>query len=153
MRGYLAVAVVVATAAAAAGFAFHPVSSGGQQLVVESLDGDVLLEEDVEDGEEVMLEYVHSVEKTEVREVYVVRDSSLVLNRTEYSSFGAGLHSGDVERTSDDVYVHRPDVEREHELVVATGEVAGHTLLVDGERYRLAEEAEDGSVRFTVTSG
>lgn len=127
----------------------------GQQrtLVVEADDGTDLLTVPVEENATVLLEYNHSVEKTPVLEEYTVRDGQLVMTRAEFRSYGAGLPShADVERTDGGAYAYHPSTEPREELVVATGRVAGHELVVGGERYDLVELADGGSVRIRLTT-
>jgi|GEM_PF-67862 len=61
--------------------------------VVEIIfNGDVVQTFPVELESEMYIDYTHSVAKTNVRDVFVIKeDNSLVLTRTEYESFGAGL--------------------------------------------------------------
>ncbi|MFT4883099.1 MAG: hypothetical protein ACI8U4_000598 [Natronomonas sp.] len=121
-------------------------------LVVEDYEtGEELFTVPVENNTTVTLAYTHSVEKTPVRDIYAVRDGELVMTRMEYHSFGAGLPSTvEVERADDGSYVYRPPNRRTDTLVVATGYVADHELVVDGKRYALAERADGGSVRIYV---
>lgn len=140
----LGLAVVGAVVAADAGTS--------PTLVVEDYEtGEELFTVPVENNTTVTLAYTHSVEKTPVRDIYAVRDGELVMTRMEYHSFGAGLPSTvDVERADDGSYVYRPPNRRTDTLVVATGYVADHELVVDGKRYALAERADGGSVRIYV---
>ena len=45
----------------------------------------------IDDGEEFSIEYVHSSEKTQIREVYTVDETSIVQVREEYDYYAAGL--------------------------------------------------------------
>lgn len=121
-----------------------------QRLVVTDEDGSVLIDEPVEDGDEVRLEYTHSVEKTLVSDIYIVNGTALESTRMEFDSYGAGLPSNaDVERTDDGRFV--TETEGIHErIVVSPGEIAGHTLTVNDTTYDLVALA-DGSVSLTVT--
>lgn len=122
-----------------------------QVLVVETTDGTELLTIPVEEGDTIALEYTHSVEKTPIRDIYTVRDDDLVMTRMEFSSFGAGLPAqADVDRTDDGRYVHEPVHDRPGDLLVATGPIANHDLVVEGARYDLVELADAGTVRITV---
>lgn len=124
-----------------------------QVLVVEGEDGTELLVVPVEDNATVVLEYTHSVEKTPVRDIYTVDEGGLRMTRMEFSSFGAGLPSNaDVERTTNGSFVYEPSRARTDELLVATGHVAGHQLVVEDERYDLVAMADAGTVRITVTT-
>lgn len=149
----LAVAGVVAAGLLAVGAATVADVGPQRTLVVEADDGTELLSVPVEENSTVVLAYTHSVEKTPVRDVYAVRDGQLVMTRTEFRSFGAGLPShADVERTDDGGYLYRPPAEPRDELHVATGRVAGHELVVDDTKYDLVELADAGSVRVSVTT-
>lgn len=140
-----AVVAAGATAVAAAG-------SGGRTLVVGSLDGgaDPYFEIPVEDGESVVLAYTHSVEKTPVRDVYVVEDDALRMVRTEFSSFGAGLPTDGVYRIEDGYAVDSDD--RFTVLTVAPSDVAGHELIVGGERYDLTVASGSVAIRVEPSS-
>ena len=147
------VAVGLVVTAAAVGIAVGAGAAEEQALVVEDDGGETLLSVPVEENTTVTVAYTHSVEKTPVRDVYAVREGDLVMTRMEFESFGAGLPSTvDVERDADGSFVYYPHNQRTEELVVATSPVAGHELVVDGERYDLVELADGGSVRLRVTT-
>lgn len=139
---FLAVAVATATQAGAS-----PV------LVVSDQEtGEELLVTPVDDGTTVTLEYMHSVEKTTVRDVYVVDDGNLRMTRMKFSSFGWGLPSrADIDgRTADGEYfVTFEDRTYEH-IGVVPGRVAGHTLTVGDEEYDLVERSNATTVQITV---
>ncbi|APW97281.1 hypothetical protein CHINAEXTREME_05615 [Halobiforma lacisalsi AJ5] len=118
-------------------------------LVVEHADGgDRVLEVPVDEGTEVTVSYMHSVEKTPVEDIYVVDDGALRMDRMVFVSHGAGLPSdADIEET-DDGFVVYPDGTYER-LNVVPGEIAGHELIVGDERYDLVERT-DGPVVLSV---
>lgn len=146
------VALVLAASALLIGATADAVVGSQQTLVVEDDRGDVLLSAPVESDGRVVLEYTHSVENSTVRDVYRVRPDGLELVATEFSSFGAGLPAqADVERTDRGTFRHRPAGTEPHEPLVATGHVAGHDLVVDGQRYDLSGRADGGTVRLRVT--
>ena len=144
--------LVVALAALPLGAGVISVSrSSDLTLVVADADSaERLVEHPVDDGETVVLAYTHSVERTPVRDVYEVDDGALRMVRTEFSSFGAGLPTDDVERTDDGYVVHLDD--RHERLRVAPRAVAGHELVVGGTRYDLVALAED-RLAISVASG
>ena len=118
-------------------------------VVADAGSGEQLLAVPVETGAEVTLAYTHSVEKTPVRDVYVVDDGSLRMVRMEFDSYGAGLPAGaDVERTDDGLVA---PVDRSYDrLRVSPGSIAGHELRVGGDRYDLTALA-DGEVVIFAT--
>ena len=121
-------------------------------LVVSLDDGTDLLAVPVEEGDEVSIEYTHSVERTLVTDVYVADDGALVADRMLFSSFGAGLPSEAAVTREGDRYVYEPPKQRYDELVVSTGPVAGHELVVAGDRYDLADRADGGTVTLRIES-
>lgn len=140
----LVVAVLVATTAI--------VSSGSadRTLVVADADsGEQLLEVAVDDGDEVVLSYTHSVEKTPVRDVYVVNGSELRMDRTVFRSYGAGLPADEPTEQTDDDFIVRPNRSYE-KLTIAPGSIAGHELIVGNDHYDLVALSE-GSVVVYLT--
>lgn len=140
----LVVAVALATVAQAAA---SPV------LVVSDQEtGEELLVTPVDDGTAVTLEYMHSVEKTTVRDVYVVDDGDLRMTRMEFSSFGWGLPArADIDgRTADGEFYITFDDRTYEQVNVVPGTVAGHTLVVDDEEYDLVERSDATAVQITV---
>lgn len=145
--GLLAVAVVAAVVGGQPGAA---ALDGDRTLVVTHENGTELVALPVDDGDEVVIEYTHSVEKTLVRDVYAPADGTLRMTRMEFSSFGAGLpsHANVTER--DGRYVYHPP-QTEHELLrVKTGTVADHDLIVGGERYDITAMSGGRAVELTV---
>lgn len=140
----LVVAAFIAGAVAAGG------GTSEQVLVVTDDDGDELLVTPVADDAEVVVAYTHSVERTDVRDVYVVRDGKLVMTRMEFSSYGAGLPSTVPVTRSGDRYVYEPPEQEYDPLRISTGAVADHDLVVGDERYDLAERADGGNVEIRV---
>ena len=96
------------------------------------------------------VEYTHSVERSLVSDVYVVSDGALVSDRMLFSSYGAGLPSNAPVTREGDRYLYRPPERRYDPLVVSTGTIAGHELIVDGERYDLVGIADGGTVSIDV---
>ncbi|MDQ2051850.1 DUF1850 domain-containing protein [Natronolimnohabitans sp. A-GB9] len=147
LHRYVVVIVLVALVATAVAI---PVVQGERTLVVADADtGERLLEEPVDDGTDVTLSYTHSVERTPVEDVYVVDGTTLRMERMVFHSHGAGLPTDDrIERT-DEGFVY-PVNDTYEEVIVAPGSIAGHELVVDGERHDLVAMA-DGSVVISVT--
>lgn len=140
-----AVALCIVTAAVS-------VSGGATLLVVTDDAGNELATFPVEEGDEVTLEYTHSVERTLVTDVYRISNGALVSDRMLFSSFGAGLPSeADVERTGDR-FVYYPPEQRHEQLSVSTGPIADHDLVVDGDRHDLAGMADNGTIQLRIDS-
>lgn len=125
-----------------------PSAVADETLVVADAETDErLFEIGVDQGEEVTIAYTHSVQRSPVEDVYVVNGTELRADRSVFHSFGAGLPV-DVERTDEGYVVDGTGTYAE--LSVVPGAIAGHELVVGGERYDLVEVA-DGPVVLFVT--
>lgn len=131
-------AVVVAATAIVSG------AADATLIVADADSGDRLLEVAVDNDDEVVLSYTHSVEKTPVQDVYVVDGTDLRMTRTVFSSYGAGLPSNQPVEQTDGEFVVRTN-DSYDELQVVPGSVAGHELIVDNDHYDLVA-LSDGSV-------
>ncbi|SMO43419.1 DUF1850 domain-containing protein [Halorubrum cibi] len=142
----VAVAVLVGTAVGTS----VGEETGTSTLVVADERGIDLLDVPVSEGDEVTVEYTHSVEKTLVTDVYVVDDGTLLMDRMLFSSYGAGLPAQAPVDRDGDRFVYRPPDQRHGRLSVSTGPVAGHELVVGGTRYDLHELADGRTVSLGV---
>jgi hypothetical protein len=122
-------------------------------LVVEDIETDeVYLSEPVDDGSTVALEYMHSVEKSRVYDEYRIDGTTLVNTRMEFESYGWGLPARvDVENVNGTL-VYAPDepITELRTLSVSPGRIAGHTLIVDGQRHDLVAATNASDVRIYV---
>ena len=145
----LVVAVAVGLLAAGVAVAVP----GESVLVVEDIEtGEVYLSESVDDGSTVALEYMHSVEKSRVYDEYRVDGDRLVNTRMEFESYGWGLPARvDVENVNGTL-VYAPDepIAELETLSVSPGRIAGHTLIVDGQRYDLVAATDASDVRLYI---
>ena len=145
----LVVAVAVGLLAAGVAVAVP----GESVLVVEDIEtGEVYLSESVDDGSTVALEYMHSVEKSRVYDEYRVDGDRLVNTRMEFESYGWGLPARvDVENVNGTL-VYAPDdpIAELETLSVSPGRIAGHTLIVDGQRYDLVAATNASDVRLHI---
>lgn len=123
---------------------------GEPTLVVTAENGTELVADPVSDETEIVIEYTHSVEKTTVRDVYVPTADALRMTRMEFRSFGAGLPSQADVTERDGRYVYYPPSSEYRTLHLKTGDVAGHDLIVGGERYDISGLSGGGAVELTV---
>lgn len=107
------------------------------------------------------IRYTHSVALTPVTDFFRVEPSSIILDRTEYQDFGAGLpHSpepGQVMSTSDGRITISGYNRKMENFDLRVGRVAGHVLLVpDGDHVQeipLNSLIKPGNaIRFSVRS-
>ncbi len=120
-------------------------------LIVTDANGTELVTAPIDPETEITIEYTHSVERTLVRDVYVVTDAgTLAMVRMEFSSFGAGLPAQAEVTQENGRYVYEP-TNREYEtLRIRTGHIADHDLIVGDERYDIAAMTDGGSVKLTI---
>ena len=127
--------------------------------------GEILYQKSLKIGEPFTLEYIHSVTKQPVYEVFYVQDKdTLAIKEMRYDSFGANLPVGPEklkdEKTNfiveDGYYKITYEPDRSFEIVpLRVGQVvANHTLVFeDGERLAFLDVAEGGAyVQFYVTT-
>ncbi|MHC1742198.1 MAG: DUF1850 domain-containing protein [Syntrophobacteraceae bacterium] len=112
------------------------------------------------DGEEMILSFTHSVNKRPVYETLRVQDGSLVIVKSRFDAFGAGMPETS---TSEGTFTVLRDGWLEWtvnravpEIVVRVGRVAGHRLRIRGQEIDLADLTEPGdglrirSERFSI---
>lgn len=147
-RGLLA----ALSTAAAVGVGLIGLSSKSVLIVEDATTGEQYLADPVENGSTVGLEYMHSVEKSRVYDEYRVEDQTLVNTRMEFESYGWGLPSGVDVRKVDGIFIYEPDtpITELDRLSVSPGEIAGHTLIIDGNRYDLVALSDSRDVRIYV---
>ncbi len=121
-----------------------------QTLVVTDTTGTDLLTVPVSTGTELVVAYTHSVERTLVRDIYIVENGGFIMTRMEFSSFGAGLPAQADVTVEDGRYVYEPPEQQHAYLRVGTGFVADHDLIVDGDRYDLTEMADGNTVELRI---
>ena len=128
-------------------------ASPGTVLVVEDLDtGEHYVEQPVENGSTVGLEYMHSVEKSRVYDEYRVEGETLVNTRMEFESYGWGLPSRVNVTNVDGTLVYDPaePIVTLETLSVSPGRIANHTLIIDDARYDLVAQTNARDVRIHV---
>lgn len=145
LRRWVILAVLILAATAIAGAA-----TGGTALVVERADtGETVLRTPVSNGTEVGLEYTHSVEKTRVYDEYTVRNTTLVMTRMEFESYGWGLPADANVTRENGIFVYDPPGEYD-QVRVSPGSVANHSLSVGDRTYDLVERSDGKSVIIRV---
>ena len=143
--------LLVVVAIAGAVTAVAAATPAGSALVVEDADsGERLLSTHVAEGTPVVLSYNHSVEKTPVHDVYVVRNGSLVMTRMEFQSYGWGLPARANVTRENGSFTFDPQGSYE-ELYVKPGRVAGHRLRVGNRSYDLVALSNAEGVRLAIT--
>ncbi|MFW6458814.1 MAG: DUF1850 domain-containing protein [Halodesulfurarchaeum sp.] len=119
-------------------------------LVVQRADsGETIIEQPVENGSTIALEYTHSVEQSRVLEEYTVRGAQLEMTWMEFESYGWGLPTSADVREENGTFVYDPPGIYD-EVRVAPGSVADHELQVHGEHYDLVNRSGANPVTMRV---
>ncbi len=143
--------LVVVMAVGLAVTAVAAATPAGSALVVEDASsGEQLLATPVSNGTPVVLTYTHSVEKTPVHDVYVVRNGSLVMTRMEFQSYGWGLPARANISRENGSFTFDPQGSYE-ELYVKPGRTADHRLRVGNRSYDLVALSNAEGVRLHIT--
>jgi hypothetical protein len=147
MKRRLAIGGLLAAAAAAAGLLGWPFADVLE--VVESDSGRLALCARMAEGEEFVMVFTHSVTRRPVYDTLRVEDGRLVIARSRFDSFGAGMPDAS---TADGTLSVLPDGWLEYtvnrpvaEVTVRVGRVAGHRLLIKGRELPLSDMAPPGS--------
>ncbi|WP_435078282.1 DUF1850 domain-containing protein [Halococcus sp. AFM35] len=144
-------ALVVVAAIALTLTAVAAATPAGSALVVEDASsGEQLLATPVSNGTPVVLTYTHSVEKTPVHDIYVVRNGSLVMTRMEFQSYGWGLPARANVSRENGSFTFDPQGSYE-ELYVKPGRTADHRLRVGNRSYDLVALSNAEGVRLHIT--
>jgi hypothetical protein len=132
--------------------ALAAVSFSSQRLVLEIANantGESVLCADMADGEEFVLSFVHSVNKRPVFDTLRVATGHLVIVKSRFDAFGAGMPETSTEqgtfRVAEDGWLEWTINRPLPEVVVRVGRVANHTLRLKGREIRLADLAEPGT--------
>lgn len=75
-------------------FCLNSCKDDGVKLVLcYSENDEVIRTFDVSEGTEFSVEFIHSVNKSPVKDVFVIRDGKIYADRTIYATFGAGVQT------------------------------------------------------------
>lgn len=104
----------------------------------------------VEKNQEVYIEYIHSVAKVPVKEIFLIMDNEkMLLIRTEYSAFGAGLPTDSFGTFTQegDRYINSGIDQMFMNVPLRVGKIANHRMVVDGKfDFEFSERFEPGSL-------
>ncbi len=124
-------------------------AAGGVLEVVREPEGVRVFCRRLQPGEEVVLAYVHSVNRRPVYDTLRIEEGQLVIVKSRFDAFGAGMPDGSTEEGTLRVLaggilewtVHRPV----DEVTLRVGRVAGHRLLFREEAVFLDRLAPPGT--------
>ena len=91
-------------------------------------------------NKEFVISYTHSVNKGLVRDYYIIEDKNIVLLKTRFASYGAGIPEPEKSQkfTITDDYIEIDDINKKiYNLYLFVGTVANHKIEIDGEEIEL----------------
>ncbi|MBD7963013.1 DUF1850 domain-containing protein [Fictibacillus norfolkensis] len=105
---------------------------------------------DVKEGSEFSIEYIHSIHKTPVREIYHVHHEVILQTEMRFQEFGVGMPSGAAEgevfAQKGENYILSNMKRTFPSLDIRIGQIiANHTLLLNGNKYPFSSFSEKGS--------
>ena len=125
--------------------------------VVATESDDILFEEEIEPGDTFFHEYIHSVMKTPIREVFVINDDFEVAPKETWTkTFGAGIpyDADEPIRQEDGFYIIPDDGRVVEELRLIPSNLYTHTFEFKNETLHLSDmEEDDRRVMIHVQGG
>lgn len=123
--------------------------------VIHVASGHLILDLPVEEGENLQIQYIHSVEGLPVYETFVIAEGKLTLDEVQWLSFGAGLgYTGQGELVLENEWVKIKDMKRYADpLFLRVGTVAEHRLIYRGQEFYLRDYVKGMElIRFSIGS-
>lgn len=151
-------AAIAICAVAVAFFLWHGLTIR-RLLIVNQDTGKAILARVVDNDFTFSVSFIHSVNKSDVEEIYQVRDDSIYLTGCKYSAFGAGvadvLEDGWTLSYDEEGHMLISDINRKMEhLSYIVGTVYDHILhLPDGDINLREAAGRNSTVVFSVTNG
>lgn len=150
-------AAAAAICVAAALLIFIAESGEGDKLILsDGNTGEVYAEFDAYEGMEFGVSFIHSVNKSEVYEIYEIKDGKIILMKCIYSSFGAGvateIEDDQTLEYTDDGKMIISNINREMSgLSYIVGTISDHVLRIEGSEISLRDLCGKNSVvRFAI---
>ena len=120
-------------------------SPGGTSLVLSNADsGQVYATYPVENGDTFAVEFIHSVNKSPVRDVYEIREGEIWNTQCIYYGFGAGveeeLGEGETLSYGENGEMIISNIEKKIDnMVIVVGTISDHTLYLGDETISLRD--------------
>lgn len=91
---------------------------------------------------EFIISYTHSVNRGRVRDYYIIRDKNIILSKTRFVSYGAGIPEPEEAQkiTITDDYIEINDINKKIDnLYLFVGTIANHRIEIDEKKIELKE--------------
>ncbi|BAI61405.1 conserved hypothetical protein [Methanocella paludicola SANAE] len=120
---------------------------------ISDIKGSTLIEEPINPGDRISVNYTHSVEKTYVNETYVVDNGGrLALYSAVFESSGAGLPSDasyEIEQGENGQFIIRNYDRTYDEVTYGTGNISRHRVIIDNSEYYIYDKLKENN-KFTI---
>ncbi len=147
MSSYRKACLIAACAGAIAVYLLWPMESVFE--ITDAKSGRTPFCTRVQPGEEITLSFVHSVNRRPVYDTLRVEADHLVIVRSRFDSFGAGMPEASTQdgtlRVAEDGWLEWTVNRPVPEVTVRVGRVADHTLRCKGRDIRLSDLAKPGT--------
>ena len=93
-------------------------------------------------NKEFVILYTHSVNKGLVRDYYIIKDKNIILSKTRFASYGAGIPEPEKRQkfTETEDYIEISDINRKIDnLYLFVGTIANHKIEIDEKKIELKE--------------
>jgi hypothetical protein len=145
----MAAAVIIIVAAVLIFVAVVP--KNGKLVLSDGDTAEVYAKYDVQEGDRFSVSFIHSVNKSRVKEVYEIKSDGIYLEECIYSAFGAGVatevEEGQTLTYNDDGEMVISGFNRKIDaLSYIVGTVSDHILEINGEEISLRELCGRNSV-------
>ena len=130
---------------------------GDMTLSVVGENGEVVAQLPVEEGSRFSVTFKHSVNQSDVREIYEISDGRIFVEACEYAAFGAGvateIEEGQTLSYTEDGKMLIEGIHREiPRLCYMVGRKNDHFLEFEGRRLNITDlYGEIGTLTFTLT--
>lgn len=130
----------------------HILKPEAQLLLVDDSKDEMIQSIELDDGNFFSLTYTHSVEKSEVKEVFEVRGQEIYVMESYTESFGAGLpYEGTVLESDDGKYAIKDINQKLDHLIVRPSKLYPHYLTYGNEEILISDYPFQGkNIRIVV---
>ena len=109
--------------------------------IIDYRTANIVWQDKVNEENSFIIKYLHSVARTEVLEIFVVRDGEIVLVSTEYQSYGAGLPFSNEHQylIEDDKFIIKNINQKLDNIMLRVSAYAEHQFIYQDKNYQLYE--------------
>ncbi|MFP4021382.1 MAG: DUF1850 domain-containing protein [Halanaerobium sp.] len=100
----------------------------------------IIWEENINNGDQFKIKYLHSVARTPVIEFFEIKDGKILLTKTEYQSYGAGLPTSNRQGdyvVEDDKFIIKNIDQLLPEIMLRVSDYAEHEFIFKEENYKM----------------